>query len=123
MRFDKLTLKAQEALQEAQTFAERFKHSSVEVEHLLFALLSQSEGITRPLLEKLSVDSDNLRSQLQKELDGLPKVSGAVNDGGTIGTRLSKVFADAFAIAADLKDEYISTEHLLLATADEPGAA
>lgn len=123
MRFDKLTLKAQDALQEAQKFAERFKHSSVEVEHLLLALLSQTDGVTRPILEKLSVDADSLRSQVQKELDSTPKISGAVNLGGTIGTRLSKVFTDAFTIAEELKDDYVSTEHLLLAIADESGPA
>lgn len=123
MRFDKLTLKAQEAIQEAQSFAEKFKHSSVEVEHALFALLSQNEGITKPLLEKLSVDPEVVKGQLQKELDSLPKVSGSVNYGGTIGNRLSKVFTDAFSLADDLKDEYISTEHILAAIADEPGVA
>lgn len=123
MRFDKLTLKAQEAIQEAQTFAEKFKHSSVEVEHALFALLSQTEGITKPLLEKLSVDPEIVKAQLQKELDSLPKVSGSVNYGGTIGTRLSKVFTDAFSLADDLKDEYVSTEHMLAAISDEPGVA
>lgn len=123
MRFDKLTLKAQEAIQEAQSFAEKFKHSSVEVEHALFALLSQVEGITKPLLEKLSVDPEIVKAQLQKELDSLPKVSGSVNYGGTIGTRLSKVFTDAFSLADDLKDEYVSTEHMLAAISDEPGVA
>lgn len=123
MRFDKLTLKAQEAIQEAQTYAEKFKHSSVEVEHALFALLSQSEGITKPLLEKLSVDPEIVKAQLQKELDSLPKVSGSVNYGGTIGTRLSKVFTDSFSLADDLKDEYVSTEHMLAAICDEPGVA
>src|SRR5690349_3531316 len=118
MRFDKLTLKAQEALQEGQSFAERFKHSSVEVEHLLLALLSQTEGITRPLLEKLSVDSDNLRLQLQKELDSTAKISGSVNYGSSIGPRLSKVFSDAFALAEEMKDDYVSTEHFLVAIAD-----
>lgn len=123
MRFDKLTLKAQEAIQEAQNFAGKFKHSSVEVEHALFALLSQAEGITRPLLEKLSVDPEVVKGQLQKELDSLPKVSGSVNYGGTIGSRLSKVFTDAFSLADDLNDEYVSTEHLLAAIAEEPGVA
>ncbi len=123
MRFDKLTLKAQEAIQEAQNYAGKFKHSSVEVEHALFALLSQNDGITRPLLEKLSVDSEVVKAQLQKELDSLPKVSGSVNYGGTIGSRLSNVFTDAFSLADDLKDEYVSTEHLLSAIAEEPGVA
>jgi len=123
MRFDKLTLKSQEAIQEAQNFAERYKHSSVEVEHLLLALLTQNESVARPLLEKLSIDSDQVRMAVQQELESTPKVSGATSYGGTIGTRLSKVFSDAFTIAESLDDEFISTEHMLLAIAEEPGAA
>jgi ATP-dependent Clp protease ATP-binding subunit ClpB len=123
MRFDKLTLKAQEAVQDAQSLAERLKHSSVEVEHALMALLSQSEGITGPLLEKVGVDAGILKGSLQKELDSLPKISGAASYGGTIGTRLSKVFTDAFSLADQLKDDYVSTEHLLVAISEESGAA
>jgi ATP-dependent Clp protease ATP-binding subunit ClpB len=123
MRFDKLTLKAQEAIQEAQSLSERFKQSTVEVEHLLLALLSQTDGITRPLLEKLSVDTDSLRAQATGELESTPKVSGSGSYGGSIGTRLSKVFTDAFGIAEELKDDYVSTEHLLLAIAEEGGPA
>jgi ATP-dependent Clp protease ATP-binding subunit ClpB len=123
MRFEKLTLKAQEALQEAQSFAAQFKHSTVEVEHLLYALLSQPEGIAKPLLEKLSVDSDAVKQQVHDELDSTPKVSGSVNYGGTIGSRLSKIFTDAFTLADDLGDDYVSTEHLLLAIAEEQGPA
>ncbi|MBN9501009.1 MAG: ATP-dependent chaperone ClpB [Armatimonadetes bacterium 55-13] len=123
MRFDKLTLKSQEAIQEAQTYAEKYKHSSVEVEHLLLALLTQPESVARPLLEKLSVDADVIKSEVQRELESLPKVSGSVNYGGSIGSRLSKVFTEAFSIADSLQDEYISTEHLLLSIVDETGAA
>ncbi len=123
MRFDKLTLKAQEAVQEAQSLAERFKHSTVDVEHLLLALLAQGDGTAKPLLEKLGVDSGVVRVQVEKDLEEMPKVTGGTNYGGTIGTRLSKIFTDAFSIADDLNDEFVSTEHMLLAVAEEPGTA
>lgn len=121
MRFDKLTLKAQDAIQAAQTLAVQFQHSTVDVEHLMLALLKQDEGVVRPILEKLSADPDGLRTTLQDDLERQPKVQGSASHGGSMGTRLQKLFNDAFSEAEKLGDEYVSTEHFLLAAASEAG--
>jgi ATP-dependent Clp protease ATP-binding subunit ClpB len=123
MRFDKLTIKAQQAFQEAQSTAERLHHTSVDADHLLAALLAQDDGVTRPILEKLSADPQAIRQEIDDELERAPKVQGAANYGSSITGRLQKVFNDAFAEADTLKDDYVSTEHLLVALAGEPGAA
>jgi len=121
MRFDKLTLKAQEAVQAAQSVAERYSHQSVDVEHLLCGLIEQREGIVAPILQKLEADPPTILSALEGHLAKLPKV-----DGGGIGQlyitpRLNKVLEGALQEAERLRDEYVSTEHLLIAIADEKG--
>jgi ATP-dependent Clp protease ATP-binding subunit ClpB len=122
MRFDKLTLKAQEAVQAAQQLADKLSHSSVEVEHLLLALLRQDGGIVGPILEKLGSDPDILEADLTQELDRQAKVSGSVA-GSTISSRLQKVFNDSFTEAEKLKDDYVSSEHLLVAMSQGDGLA
>jgi ATP-dependent Clp protease ATP-binding subunit ClpB len=121
MRFDKLTMKAQDAVQAAQSVAEQYKHTSIEVEHLLLALLQQDEGLTKPLLEKLDADPRAIRQEVQQELEKAPKVEGAAGYGAAVSGRLQKVFTDAFREADAMKDEYISSEHLLLGLTDEAG--
>lgn len=123
MRFDKLTLKAQDALQDAQSLATRFQNSSVDVEHLLLAMLQQNEGVIRPLVEKLSANPTEIERHVTQELERSPKVSGANStSGGTLSGRLQRVFNDAFAEAEKMDDEFVSTEHFLLALADEGGS-
>src|SRR6476620_5670707 len=123
MRFDKLTIKAQEAIQDAQNVATRFQHSNLDVEHLLLALLEQNGGTSRPLLEKVGVDPDRVRAELNDQMMQYPKVQGAASYGGSISNRLQKVFNDAFSEAERMLDEYVSTEHLLLATTSDTGDA
>ncbi|MGV3614302.1 MAG: ATP-dependent chaperone ClpB [Fimbriimonas sp.] len=122
MRFDKLTIKAQEALQNAQEVAERLQHSQVDVEHLLFSLLHQDGGVARPILQKVGADPDLMRNDLQSDLDRAAKVTGA-STGTGISNRLQRTFQEATAEAERLKDEYVSTEHLLLAVSEDQGAA
>jgi len=122
MRFDKLTLKAQEAFQEAQALAVQHQHQSVDAEHLALALLRQEGGVARPLLEKLGADPDAIGRDLEGELGRMAKVSGGASYGASIAGRLQKVFNDAFDKADKMGDEYVSTEHILLALAEEPGA-
>ncbi len=122
MRLDKLTTKSQEALQQAQTLADKRSHQAVDVEHLLFALLGQKEGVVLALLQKLGVPLNPLTDKLQKALDRLPQVTGATGQ-SYITPRLKKVIESAEAEAEALKDEYVSTEHLLLAMAQESGDA
>jgi ATP-dependent Clp protease ATP-binding subunit ClpB len=122
MRFDKLTIRAQEAFQEAQGLTQNYQHSTIEVEHLLLALLIK-EGVTRPLLEKLGVDPDRVISDIKDMLGKAPKVSGASTYGSAISNRLQKIFNESFSIAEKMDDEYVSSEHMLLAIADDTGDA
>jgi ATP-dependent Clp protease ATP-binding subunit ClpB len=123
MRFDKLTLRAQEAVQDAQQVAERHQHANIEVEHVLMAMLEQPEGIARSILEKLSVDPGVVRHEVAQELEKQPKVQGASSYGANISGRLQKVFNDAFKEAEPLEDLYISTEHFLLGMVGDTGFA
>jgi len=122
MRLDKLTTKSQEAMQQAQALADKRNHQAIDVEHLLFALLGQKEGVVLSLLQKLGVPLNALTDKLQKALDRLPQVSGATGQ-SYITPRLKKVVESAEAEAEALKDEYVSTEHLLLAMVQDSGAA
>lgn len=120
MRLDKLTLKAQEALQEAKNIADKHNHQQIDVEHLLLALVEQSEGIVVPILQKIGVDVDQLKSRLAEHLSSLPQVYGG---GGIeqiyLTPRLNKTLENAWQEAQAMKDEYMSTEHILLAIAEE----
>ena len=119
MQMEKLTLKAQEALQEAKAIAERKNHQQLDVEHLLLALLGQKEGVVIPLLQKLGANPDGIASQVETELDRAPKVTGGGAGQVYLSSRLDEVFNMAWKEAQRLMDEYLSTEHLFLAIADE----
>ncbi len=123
MRLDKFTIKAQEAIQEAQRVAEHNQNVQIEVEHLFVALLGQTDGLTIPILQKLGVNVALLTQQITAEVERLPKVSGsAVETGVSFSPRLRQVLNTAFNEAEKMKDEYVSTEHLLLASvADTQG--
>ncbi|HTV47299.1 MAG TPA: ATP-dependent chaperone ClpB [Phycisphaerae bacterium] len=115
MRMDKLTIKAQEAITGAQSLAAQKHHSEVNSLHLLAALLSDQQGVVIPLLIRLGVDPNRLADIVDAELNRLPSVSGGAQLG--ISRDLSEVLAAAQKEADRLKDEYISTEHLLLGLA------
>ncbi len=120
MRLDKLTLKAQEALQEAKNIVDKYNHQQIDVEHLLLALVEQSEGLIVPLLQRIGVDVDQLKSRLDAHLSSLPEVYGGGGiDQIYITPRLNKTLENAWKEAQAMKDEYMSTEHMLLAIADE----
>jgi ATP-dependent Clp protease ATP-binding subunit ClpB len=112
-----LTQKSQEALHDAQTKALRFGHTEVDVEHLLLALLDQSEGIVPPLLSQAGADPDRLRAALESELRRRPRVTGPGANPGQINVtqRLARLLDSAEQEAGRLKDEYVSVEHLVLA--------
>lgn len=115
MRMDKLTIKSQEAMQEAQRFAERKGNQELQPEHLLWALLSDEEGISCQILKKLNVDLTLLQLDVEKEIDRLPKVTGATPLGQLyISSRLKETLEMAFKEAEHLTDEYVSVEHLFL---------
>jgi len=114
MRIDKFTQKMQEAVQASQDVASEFNQQEITNEHFLLALLDQSEGITRPLLEKMGVPVQSLREQLRAALQKLPRVQGA-NVDLRLGNDLRSVLDAAEKEMARLKDEFVSAEHYLLA--------
>ena len=117
MRFDKLTIKSQEALSEAQTQASTRGHSLIEPAHLLGALLTQPEGSTVPVLQKLGIPLDPLQVAVGDVLERTPKVTGGAQP--NLSPATSRILEAAFGEAEALKDEYVSTEHLLLAMATD----
>ncbi|MEO8190052.1 MAG: ATP-dependent chaperone ClpB [Acidobacteriota bacterium] len=117
MRFDQLTIKAQEAISEAQTNARSRGNAELTGEHLLAALLSQPEGVVVPILQKLGVDPGALAREVEASVERRPKVTGASAD--AVPSRdLTGVFDRAFEIAKEFGDEYVSTEHLLVALSE-----
>jgi len=116
MRIDKYTQKMQEALQGAQDLASQANHPEITNEHFLSALLDQGEGITRPLLEKIGANVDQLRERLRAELERRPKIHGAATD-VRLSNELRGVLDSAEKEMSKLKDEFTSAEHYLLALA------
>ncbi len=112
-RFDKLTIKAQESLARAQELAAGAGNPQIEPIHLLASLLQEGEGVVRPVLEKIGANVRQLETIVEAELKHLPRSSGGSPPG--IGPQLSKVLDAAQAEADGMKDEFVSTEHLLLA--------
>jgi ATP-dependent Clp protease ATP-binding subunit ClpB len=110
MRLDKLTYKAQEALQGAQELARTLNHPQIEPAHLLRTLLAQEEGLIRPLLKKLEVDPGKVIQGTEDILTRLPKVSGDAQV--YLSPGLNKVLDGAFKQAGVMRDEFVSTEHL-----------
>jgi ATP-dependent Clp protease ATP-binding subunit ClpB len=122
MRAEKFTLKSQEALELAQTTAGNRGNPQVETEHLLLALLSDEEGICVEILKKLGADPDRIRNEALHAVEGLPKQTGAAAD-RYYSDRLRAVLEAAFKEMEQLKDEYVSVEHLLIALSEVSGTA
>ena len=116
MRFDKLTIKSQELIQNAQSLASRYGNQQIVNEHLLLAMLEEKEGIARAVLRKLGVSPDAVRDEIRTAVDRLPKVSGASEVYLSTDTRAA--IEKAFDEAAKMKDEYVSIEHILLVLAE-----
>ncbi len=122
MSTEKWTEKARQALVDAQSEAQEHHHSQIEPEHLLLALLTQPEGIVPAVVQAAGVQPQGLVSTLRGELDRLPRVHGT-DVQVYVSPRLSRILSAAQTEAGQLKDEYLSTEHLLLALCDDTGAA
>src|SRR5437667_6673735 len=116
MRLDKFTLRGQEAIQAGIELAERNQNQQVEPEHLLCAMLEQAEGIVRPLLGKLGANVQVVLNDCQAAIARFPRVQGGQQ---YFSPRLTQVFTAAQKQAEKMQDEYISTEHLLVAIAEE----
>ena len=114
IRWDKFTVKSQEAMQYASTLAAQNGNPELLPIHLLAVLLDDREGIIVPVLQKIGVPTDRLHQDADRAVDALPKVSGSSAQPG-MSNALQKVVDRAFKEAEEFKDEYVSTEHLLLA--------
>jgi len=113
---DKLTIKSQEALQNAQRLAERKGHQQIDVEHLLWSLLDDKEGVSVQIISKVGVNASLLKKEIETALDRMPKVISATPVGQVyITPKLKEVLETAQKEAERLKDEYVSVEHLLTA--------
>jgi ATP-dependent Clp protease ATP-binding subunit ClpB len=115
MRFDKFTLKAQQAVQGAQELAQTMSHGQIEPAHLVRTLLAQEEGLVRPVIKKLEVDPQKVIQGIDDILTKFPRVSGASQV--YVSPGLNQILDEAFKLATQMKDEYVSTEHLFLALA------
>jgi ATP-dependent Clp protease ATP-binding subunit ClpB len=112
---NKFTLRAQEAVQTAAQKAASLQHQQIEPEHVLLALLSDKNNIAYQLSEKLGLQTEQIITILERQIDRFPKVSGASVSGQYLSPNLSKIFDLAATQAEKLKDEYISSEHLFIA--------
>ena len=124
MNLQKLTVKSQEAIQNAQEIASSYGNQTIEPEHLLAALVQDAEGTVPPILQKCGANLQYVKIKLNELLDRLPKVSGAAIGNQGMSQQLGRALERAQAHARDLKDDFVSTEHLLLALVDtqETGA-
>ena len=113
MRFDKLTIKAQEAIQQAESIVNKYNHSAIDTDHLLAAMLQQEDGVIPPLLDALQVNRNDIEAEVNKSLSAKPKIYG---EGAQVylSPQLNRVLHQAEEEAERLKDEFISTEHLFL---------
>jgi ATP-dependent Clp protease ATP-binding subunit ClpB len=116
IRWDKFTVKSQEAIQQASSLANENGQPEVVPMHLLMALLEDKEGIIVPLLQKVGIPTEQMLASARQAIAGMPKVSGATSEPG-LSSSMQRVLNDASKEAQDFKDEYVSTEHLLLALA------
>lgn len=123
MRFDKFTIKSQELIQNSQALASQYNHQQIEPEHLLAAMLGEPEGIAGAMLRKLGVSPDEISREINIAVEKLPKVSGGGIGEAYLSPRAKAVLESAFAEATQMKDEYVSIEHIFLAVAEEKQGA
>src|SRR2546428_10686704 len=121
VRFDKLTLKGQEAFQSAQSHAQEKSSPQIMPEHLLWALIEQKDGVVLPVLQKLGVNVQTLARDMADAVAKLPKVQGQPEL--YMSPALGRILEDALKEADQFKDEYVSTEHLLIALSNAEGEA
>ena len=124
MDLNRLTEKSQEALRQAQALATRRNHQSVDIEHVLAALTDSPDGVVPALMTQAGVSLEALRTELEKALNRIPQVSGPGSgpDQVSVTQRFSQLFTRAEDEAKELKDDYVSVEHLLLAMLEDEGA-
>ncbi len=121
IRMDRFTLKAQEAIEQAQGVAQKHNHQTLLPLHMLVSLAEQRDGVVQPVLEKVGSSADRVLMDCDRALKAVPQVTGGGVGQMFLSPQLNQVFQAAEQEAATFKDEYISTEHLLLAIADLKG--
>ncbi len=121
MRFDKFTIKSQEMIQQAQSEALNQNHQQIDPEHLLFVMLKEKESIISSMIKKLGVSPDSILNELQLVLKKIPSVTGNGIDQAYISKRTNNIFNAAFSNAVNMKDEYVSIEHIFIAIVEEKG--
>src|SRR5438046_2735869 len=123
MDINRFTEKTQEALAAAQRLATRLGQPQVDVEHLLLALLDEDQGLAPAIFNKTDISVDALKLRLQRELERLPRVSGpsGSSDQVHVSSRLNRLLSQAEEEARQLKDDFISVEHVLLAMTGDTG--
>lgn len=119
MRFDKFTQKAQDALSSAQEILEEYNHQELDIEHVFIALLRQEDGLVPKILQRLDVTPDLVQRRLQNSLEKRPKLYGGATAQIYITPRTKKMLALARTEAERMKDEYVGSEHMLLAISEE----
>src|SRR5438105_4888873 len=123
MDSNRFTEKTQEALSAAHRLAAKLGHQQIAVEHLLLALLDQEHGLAASILNKAGVPVEALKLRIHRDLESLPRVSGAGSDQVSLTGRLNRLLGQAEEEAKKLKDDYVSVEHLLLPLTEDGGAA
>src|ERR1051325_8460090 len=123
MQMDKLTIKSQEALQEAQRIAHGFSHQEIDGEHLRLALIGQTDSLIPDLLSRIGVPPEKLKPDLERELARRHKVQGTSTSDVFLSASMKKALDAAQSEATKLKDDYVSVEHLLLGLIDEGDAS
>src|SRR6185295_3828526 len=116
MRFDRFTIRGQEAVQEAIGSAEKNQNQQVEPEHLLSSMLEQKEGVVKPIFGKIGANAQSIQADVEAAIAKFPKVSGGQQ---YFSSRTNTIFQEAQKEAEKMQDEYLSTEHLLVAIAAE----
>ncbi len=122
IKFDKFTIKAQESIGEAQQIANSYNHQEIKEEHLLLALINQKEGVVPSILQKLEVNLEEIKAKLEGILESIPRVYGDSGGQQYIGSDLNDVLDTALQEARKVKDEFVSTEHLLIALSETKGS-
>ena len=123
IRWDKFTIKAQEAIQAANDVASQHGNPELQPVNVLAALLEDREGIVGPVLERIGADGQTILAGARAQVERLPKVSGGGATQASLSAAVGRVLDQAFKEADNFKDEYVSTEHLLLAIAQAKGDA
>ena len=118
MRFDKFTIKSQELIQVSQSLASQMNHQQIEPEHLLVAMFDEPESVIKSILHKIGVSPNDIEKNVKQALDKIPKVTGYIGD-SYISPRSKAILDKSFAIASNMKDEYVSLEHIFIAIIEE----